>query len=50
MVEAVRALIGSPPMGYELFEYIVLAILLLLVVKIVIDVFFSIFRVIFKWS
>lgn len=49
MVDAIRALIGSPPMGYELFEYVVAAIVLLLVIKVVIDVFFSLFRVIFKW-
>lgn len=49
MIDAVRALIGAPPAGYEVYEYFVCAVLLLLVVKVSIDVFFSIFRGITKW-
>lgn len=49
MIDGLRSLIGSPPAGYELYEYLIAGVLLLLVVKIVIDVFFYIFRRIMKW-
>lgn len=44
MLDALRSVIGSPAAGYEWMEYIVCAVVLMLVVKIVIDVFFSIFK------
>lgn len=49
MVDKIISLIGSAPVGYEWMEYIVCAVVLLLVCKIVIDVFFSIFKGLMKW-
>ena len=49
MIELLRKLIGEPPVGFEWVEYILCAIVFLLVVKITIDVFFSIFRGVTKW-
>ncbi len=49
MLDLLRDILGSPPVGYEYLEYVVAAIFLLLVVKIVIDVFFSIFKLVVKW-
>lgn len=49
MVEAIRSILGSAPDGYAWLEYVVFAIILLFVVKVVIDVFFGIFRAVMKW-
>lgn len=49
MLEAVRAILGQAPAGYAWLEYVVCAIALLLIIKIVIDVFFNIFRTVMKW-
>lgn len=49
MLDAIRALIGPVPSGYEWLEYTVAAIILLFVLKVVIDVFFNIFRAVMKW-
>lgn len=49
MIDMLRNLIGSPPLGYEWLEYVISAVVLLLVIKITIDVFFSIFRAVMKW-
>lgn len=49
MIDMLRSLIGSPPGGYEWLEYVIAAVVLLLVIKITIDVFFSIFRTVMKW-
>lgn len=49
MYDKIHALIGTPPAGYEWMDYIVCAVILLLVIKIVIDVFFSIFKGLMKW-
>lgn len=49
MIDMLRDLIGSPPAGYEWVEYVLLSVVLLLVVKITIDVFFTIFRKVMKW-
>ena len=49
MVNYIIDLIGSAPAGYEWMQYCVAAILLLLVCKIVTDIFFSIFKGLMKW-
>lgn len=49
MLDMLRGLIGSPPAGYEWVEYVLACVVLLLVIKITIDVFFTIFRVVMKW-
>lgn len=49
MIELLRKLIGEPPVGFEWVEYILCVIVLLLILKITIDVFFSIFRGVTKW-
>lgn len=50
MLDAFRAIVGSAPAGYEWMEYIAVVVILLLIIKISIDVFFSIMRTVFKWS
>lgn len=49
MLDAFRAIVGSPPAGFEWVEYISLVVVLMLVIKITIDVFFSIMKAVFKW-
>lgn len=49
MLEAFRAIAGTAPTGYEWMEYIAVVVVLLLVIKISIDVFFTIMRTVFKW-
>lgn len=49
MIDMLRDLLGSPPVGYEWVEYVLVCVVLLLVIKITIDVFFSIFRAVMKW-
>lgn len=49
MIELLRQVIGTPPAGFEWVEYILCAVVLLLIVKITIDIFFSIFRGVMKW-
>ena len=49
MLDALHAVIGIAPAGYEWLEYCVLAITLLFILKVVIDVFFNIFRAVMKW-
>ena len=49
MIELLRQLIGTPPIGFEWVEYILCATVFLLIVKITIDVFFAIFRGVMKW-
>ena len=49
MIDMLRSLVGSPPGGYEWVEYVVVCVVLLLVIKITIDVFFTIFRKVMKW-
>jgi len=49
VIDMLRNLIGSPPSGYEWVEYIIVAVVLLLIIKITIDVFFTIFRKVMKW-
>lgn len=49
MLDAIRSVIGAAPPGYEWLEYVVFAVILLFVLKVVIDVFFNIFRVVMKW-
>lgn len=49
MLDMLRDLIGSPPAGYEWVEYVLVCVVLLLVIKITIDVFFTIFRTVMKW-
>lgn len=44
MLDSVRALFGSPPPGYEVVEYIIVAVIFLLFVRVATDVFFAIFR------
>lgn len=49
MFESIRALIGAAPDGYAWMEYVICAVILLLVCKIVVDIFFSIFKGLMKW-
>lgn len=49
MLDMLRDLIGLPPAGYEWVEYVLVCVVLLLVIKITIDVFFTIFRAVMKW-
>lgn len=49
MINMLRDLIGSPPAGFEWVEYVIVAVVLLLIIKISIDVFFTIFRKVMKW-
>ena len=49
MIEMLRALIGSPPAGFEWVEYVIVSVVLILIIKITIDVFFGIFRKVMKW-
>lgn len=49
MLDYIIQLIGEAPAGYEWMQYVVAAVLLLLVCKIVVDVFFSIFKGLMKW-
>ena len=49
MLDMLRDLIGYPPAGYEWVEYVLVCVVLLLVLKITIDVFFTIFRTVMKW-
>lgn len=49
MLDAIIELIGEAPAGYEWMQYAVAAVVLLLVCKIVVDVFFSIFKGLMKW-
>lgn len=49
MIDLLRGLIGSPPAGFEWVEYVVVAVVLLLIIKITVDVFFTIFRKVMKW-
>lgn len=49
MLDAITQLIGEAPAGYEWMQYTVAAVVLLLVCKIVVDVFFSIFKGLMKW-
>ena len=49
MIDMLRSLIGSPPAGFEWVEYVIVSVVLILVIKITIDVFFGIFRKVMKW-
>lgn len=49
MIELLRKVIGEPPVGFEWVEYIICVVVLLLIIKITVDVFFSIFRGVTKW-
>lgn len=49
MVDKIIALIGAAPEGYEWMQYVIAAVVLLLVCKIVTDIFFSIFKGLMKW-
>lgn len=49
MVDYISELIGAAPAGYEWMQYVVCAVVLLLVCKIVVDIFFSIFKGLMKW-
>lgn len=49
MVDKINAILGSAPAGFEWMSYVVYAILLLFVCKLVTDVFFSIFKGLMKW-
>lgn len=49
MVDKIISLIGAPPAGYEWMQYAVISLFLLLVCKIVTDIFFSIFKGLMKW-
>lgn len=49
MIDMLRSIIGSPPADFEWVEYVICAVVLILVVKITIDVFFAIFRKVVKW-
>ena len=49
MIELLRKVIGEPPVSFEWIEYVICCVVLLLIIKITIDVFFSIFRTVMKW-
>lgn len=49
MIELLRKVIGEPPVGFEWAEYVICVVVLLLIIKITVDVFFSIFRGVMKW-
>lgn len=49
MLDQIQSLIGSPPPGYEWMQYVFVGVALLLIIKLVVDVFFSILKAVFKW-